>query len=228
MGSLILETLPYAIAAMLAAPIVLVVSALIIGKAERPVRSASLFVLGAVLLDVLFAAAVLAAYRAAGMDAGSGDVAAWIDTILGVLFLLLGVKAVFTHPTPEEQATQRARVEKLATARAVGLMLGGVAVQIINADALAVFASGLKEIATTDPFPAVFFTIVVVVAVFLFIMLIPYHLPIVMYLVAPEKAGTSMRSMSGWLLDHSRMLEIVVGLGFGVLLLWKGLAVLLG
>ena len=34
--------------------------------------------------------------------------------------------------------------------------------------------------------------------------------------------------MSGWLLDHSRMLEIVVGLGFGVLFLWKGLAVLLG
>jgi len=56
---------------------------------------------------------------------------------------------------------------------------------------------------------------------FLFIMLIPYHLPIEMYLVAPEKAGTSMRSMSGWLLDHSRMLEIVVGLGFEVRFLWK-------
>ncbi len=52
-------------------------------------------------------------------------------------------------------------------------MLGGVAVQLINADALIVFAGGLKEIATTDPFPAVCFTIVVVVAVFLFIMLIP-------------------------------------------------------
>ena len=97
---------------------------------------------------------------------------------------------MFTNPTPERRATQRARVEKLATARAVGLILGGVAVQIINVDALAVFASGLKEIATTDPFPAVFFTIIVVVAVFLFIMLIPYHLPIEMYLIAPEKAGT--------------------------------------
>lgn len=107
-------------------------------------------------------------------------------------------------------------------------MLGGVAVQIINADALAVFASGLKEIATTDPFPAMFFTIVVVMAVFLFIMLIPYHPPIELYLVAPEKAGGSMRRVSGWLLDRSRMLEIVVGLGFGVLFLWKGLAVLLG
>lgn len=116
MGSLILQTLPYAIAAMAAAPIVLVVSAVIVGKAQRPLRSASLFVLGAVLLDVLLAAALLAFYRAAGMDAGSGEVSAWIDSILGAGFLMLGVKAVFSHQTPDEQATQRARVESLATA----------------------------------------------------------------------------------------------------------------
>jgi hypothetical protein len=50
---------------------------------------------------------------------------------------------------------------------------------------------------------------------------VAFLLPIEMYLVAPEKAGTSRRSMSGWLLDHSRMLEIVVGLGFDVRFLWK-------
>ncbi len=48
-----------------------------------------------------------------------------------------------------------------------------------------------------------------------------------MYLVSPEKAGSSMRRMSGWLLDHARVLEIVVGLGFGAIFLWKGLTVLL-
>ncbi len=120
MGNLIVEILPYAIAAMAAAPIVLVVSALIIGKAERPVRSASLFVLGAVLLDVLFAGVILAFYRAAGVDAGSGDVSAWIDTILGGIFLLLGLRAIVVRETPEAQAAQRARVEKLAPRRRWG------------------------------------------------------------------------------------------------------------
>jgi threonine/homoserine/homoserine lactone efflux protein len=227
MWNLIVETFPYAIAAMAAAPIVLVISAVIIGKAERPIRSATLFVLGAMILDVVFAALILVIYREAGVDSGSEDVSAWIDTILGVLFLGLGIKALFSHPSPEERASQRERVEKLATAQAAGLLLGGVAVQIINADALTVFASGLKEIATADPYPAVFFTIIVVVAVFLFIMLIPYHLPIEMYAISPAWASRSMQRMSGWLLDHSRTLEIVVGVGFGVLFLWKGLAVLL-
>jgi hypothetical protein len=54
------------------------------------------------------------------------------------------------------------------------------------------------------------------------------HLPIDMYVVSPQKAGATTRSMSEWLLDHARMLEIVVGLAFGVIFLWKGMAVLVG
>jgi threonine/homoserine/homoserine lactone efflux protein len=226
-GNLIVEMLPYMIAAALAAPIALVISAIILGEAERPVRSALLFVLGALLLDVVFAGVVLGLYEAAGMDAGSGDVSAWIDVILGSIFGILGAKAFFTHPDPEEQAAQRARVEKIATAKASGLMLGGVLVQVINADALAVFAGGLKEIAVADPYPDLV-TIIIVVAVFLFVMLLPYHLPIDMYLVSPEKAGNTTRSMSAWLLDHARVLEIVVGVAFGVIFLWKGVSALLG
>jgi threonine/homoserine/homoserine lactone efflux protein len=196
MWDLIVEEIPYMIAAMLAAPIVLVVSALIIGKAERPVRSASIFVLGAVILDFVFAAVILALYEAAGVDAGSGDASAWIDTILGALFLLLGIKAMFSHPSDEERASQRRRIERVAVAGTGGLLLAGVVVQLLNADALAVFATGLKEIATTDPYPAVFVTLIVVVAVFILVMLVLYHLPVDMYVVSPEKAGNWMRAMS--------------------------------
>jgi threonine/homoserine/homoserine lactone efflux protein len=201
MGHLIIEELPYMVAAALAAPIALVVSAIILGKAERPVRSAMLFVLGAVSLDVIFAGVILGLYKAAGMDASSGDISAWIDVILGALFALLGITAVFSHPNPEEQAAQRARIEKIATANVVGLMLGGVLVQVINADALTVFAAGLKEIAIANPYPGIA-TIVVVVAVFLFVMLLPYHLPIDMYAVSPQKAGATTRGMSGSSITH--------------------------
>jgi threonine/homoserine/homoserine lactone efflux protein len=227
MGHLIIEEFPYMVAAALAAPVALVISAIILGKAERPVSSATLFVLGAVLLDVVFAGVILGLYKAAGMDSSSGDISAWIDVILGAIFALLGIKAVFSHPNPEEQAAQRARIEKIATANVAGLMLGGVVVQVINADALTVFAAGLKEIAIADPYPGVA-TIVRVVGVFLVVMLLPYHLPIDMFVVSRQKAGATTRAMSEWLLDHARILEIVVGLAFGVIFLWKGLAVLVG
>jgi Sap, sulfolipid-1-addressing protein len=224
-GSLIVAQLPYMMAAMCAAPIALVVSAIIMDKADRPRRSASLFVLGALGLDALFAVLILAVYKSVGVDAGSGDVSAWIDVTLGVIFGFLGIKAVFSHPDPEEQAAQRVRIEKIATAKAKGLILGGILVQVINADAMTMLAGGLKEIATTDPYPDVL-TIVVVLSVFLFVMLIPYHLPILMSLVSPKSAATMTRTMSDWLLGHARALEIVVGLAFGVIFTVKGLAVL--
>jgi 4-amino-4-deoxy-L-arabinose transferase-like glycosyltransferase len=223
--SLIVAELPYMIAAMLAAPIALVVTAIILGKAERPARSAGLFVLGALALDVLFVLLIFWIYDTAGVDSGSGDVSAWIDVVLGAIFGFLGVKAVFSHPEPEERAAQRARIEKVATAKAGGLILGGILVQVINADAITMLAGGLKEIVTEDPLPELG-SIIVVVAIFLFVMLIPYHLPLDMYLVSPEKGGRMSRLMSEKLLDHARMLEIVVGLAFGVIFLWKGLTAL--
>jgi hypothetical protein len=49
---------------------------LILGNAYRLARSASLFVLGAVLLNAVFADVVLAIYKVAGVDPCSGDVSA--------------------------------------------------------------------------------------------------------------------------------------------------------
>lgn len=212
------------IAAMLAAPIVLVLSGLIAGKAERPIRSTTIFVLGAVILDLIFAAVILWLLHVMGISSND-DLSAWIDALLGAMFLVIGLKAAFSHPTEEARAAQRARMEKIAAAKATSLLVAGVVVQLINADALAVFGSGLKEIAGTTPYPSVA-TIVVVVLVFLFVMLIPYHLPIWLYVVSPDKAGGKMRSMSTWLMDHAQGLEVAVGLGFGVVFLYKGLTAL--
>ena len=50
------------------------------------------------------------------------------------------------------------------------------------------------------------------------------NLPAFLYAVSPQRAGSALRRMSDWLLDHSRMLEIVVGIGFGAILLAKGIA----
>jgi hypothetical protein len=57
-------------------------------------------------------------------------------------------------------------------------------------------------------------------------MLLPYYVPVIMYMIAPERSLTMLRSFSGWLLDHSRIAEIVTGVGLGTLFLWKGIAAL--
>src|SRR3954452_7255285 len=203
------------VAAMLAAPLALVVSAVILGKAERPALSVSSFVGGAFALDLVFAALVLGIYRAAGVDSGNGDVSAWIDVVLGVIFAFVGGKTLLSRPEPGEQAAQRARVEKIASAKPAALVLAGVAVQVINADAMTMLAGGLKEIATENPYPAMGAGVVVVLG-FLFVMLLRWPVPRLMYLLSRGSAAATTRTMSQWLLDHARALEIVVGLAFGV------------
>jgi hypothetical protein len=64
----------------------------------------------------------------------------------------------------------------------------------------------------------------VAVAIALAVMLLPYYLPAVVYAISPRRSGNALGTMSDWLLDHSRALEIVVGIGFGAIFLAKGIA----
>ena len=74
MGELILNVLPYGLAAAAAAPIVAVVTALILAHSKRPLLSASVFTAGAAALDVVFAVALLVAANASGaFDGGSSE-----------------------------------------------------------------------------------------------------------------------------------------------------------
>ena len=102
----------------------------------------------------------------------------------------------------------------------------GVVVQVINSDALVVYAAGLKEIPLADPAPGIG-TVVVVLVLFLFIMLLPYHLPIVLQVIAPRAPQRILGGMTEWLLARTRLIEIIVGLGLGGIFLFKGLSDLL-
>ena len=72
-----------------------------------------------------------------------------------------------------------------------------------------------------------FVEIVRLLIVFLFIMLIPYHLPIVLRMIAPQRSQSILGGMTEWLLARTRLIEIIVGLGLGGIFLYKGLSALL-
>jgi threonine/homoserine/homoserine lactone efflux protein len=223
MGALIAETLPYAVAAALAAPVVAVVTAVILAESRRPIASAWTFTAGAASLCAVFAAALLIAAAASNAFEGSSKVGPIVDVVLGSLFLVLGVSAVFSKESPEKEQARQERVQRAARGSLGTMFLTGLAAQVINADALAVFAGGLKEIAEEGVSAG---DQALAVAVMLAIMLTPYYLPAVVYALSPERAGKLLRGMSQWLLARSRLLEIVVGLGFGAAFLVKGVTAL--
>ena len=219
MGNLLAQVAVYGLAAAAAAPVAAVVSALILGKSTRPLLSAWTFTAGAATLDIAFAVIVLAS----GAFDDGGDAGAIVDVLLGVLFAAIGLLAVFQAESPEKDAARRKHAEQIATAKLATLFAAGIAVQVINFDAIAVFGGALKEIAEADVTTGqeVFATLFG-----LAIMLSVYYVPALIYALFPERAGTLLSRMTEWIMRNSRRLEIVVGLGFGAYFLVKGLVVL--
>lgn len=226
MSVLLEQTLPDAFAAMLAAPLVLVVSILIMSTARQPIRSTLLFVAGATILDLFLAVAILTLYGDIGISAGTVNVSAWIDAVVGVALLVFGIRAGLARRSPADADVEGERMKQIATANTKGLLLAGVAAQLINIDVLAIMAGGMKEIATTSP-PPNQLEIALTVCIFLYIMLIPYHLPIELRLVAPRTAGAFMGRTSGFLMRHAHILETVTGVILGLVFLLKGVRALL-
>jgi threonine/homoserine/homoserine lactone efflux protein len=223
MGSLLASLVPYGIAAACAAPVAAVVTALIIGRSPHPYRAGLLFILGAVVVDLVFVIVAVALLEAAGADTNS-DIGAWIDALLGVLFLAVGVKALLSHPDADAEAAQREKIDTMVSSGSRALIVLGVLVQVINVDALAVSAGGLKEVvASGEPAGGQ----VAAIAFLYLLVLLPYWGPLAIYAVIPDRAGGILRSFSEWILDHSRGVEIVTGIAFGSYFLAKGLAALL-
>ena len=219
MGSLLVQVAIYGLAAAFAAPIAIVVTALILGKSTRPVLGGWTFVAGAAFLDLVFAVVILAS----GIFDTSGDAGAYVDVGLGVLFVAMGLMAVLQAESPERDAARRARAEQIATAKLATLFAAGFAVQVINFDAIAVFGGALKDIGEADITTGQ----EIVATVFgLAIMLSVYYVPVLMYMIAPKRAVPLLARMTEWIMANSRRLEIVVGLGFGVYFLAKGVVVL--
>lgn len=94
---------------------------------------------------------------------------------------------------------------------------------MINIDAMTVFTGAIKEVAEADVSTL---EAGVALAIALAVMLTPYYLPAVLYALSPQRSGLLLSRMSEWLLGHSRMLEIVVGIGFGAIFVAKGIAAL--
>jgi hypothetical protein len=220
MGSLLVQVAVYGLAAACAAPVAAVVSAVILGKSSRPILGTWTFAAGAAFLDVLLAVVVLASGAfESGSDAGD-----YLDVGLGILFGAMGILAVFETPSPEKEAAQRARAERIATAKITTLFAAGILVQIINFDAIAVFGGAVKEIAEADVTTAeAAFALVFGLA----IMLSVYYGPAVVYALVPKRAGPLLGRMVEWIMGNLRIIEVVVGIGFGAYFLVKGLSALL-
>jgi len=221
-ADLLVQMAIYGLAAAAAAPIAIVLSSLILAQSRRPLASVWVLTAGAALLDLVIIVIAVVVFGASDVGSG-GDASAILDTILGALFLALGVMAVFSHESPEKDAAQRERAQRVASSPLPRMFLMGILVQVINIDAIAVFGVGVKEIVVADVSTA---EDVVALLFGLALMLVVYYGPAVFYALFRARASRLLSPMTEWIMGHARALEIVTGIGLGAVFLWKGLAVL--
>jgi hypothetical protein len=221
-ADLLVQMALYGLAAAVAAPIAVVLSALILSQSKRPLASVWVFTAGAAFLDLLIIVIVLIVFGTSDLGSG-GNASAILDTVLGALFFALGVVAIFSHESPEKDAAQRQRAQSVASSPLPRMFLMGILVQVINIDALAVLGVGLKEIVVADVSTA---EAVVALLFGLALILVVYYGPAVFYALFRARASRLLGPMTEWIMGHARMLEIVAGVGLGAVFLWKGLSVL--
>jgi hypothetical protein len=224
MGSVIVYLLPLIIgAALLPASIIL---ALFLLRGEGGVRKALAFAAGAMTVrlvqGILFGYVFGAATDAYG-ESGSNLITSTLLLVVGIAMLISAATKWRKEEDPDAPPPKwMAALGELSVIQAfgIGMLLMALSIKqwVFTLSAIAVIEQGELSRAGS-------------VLIYLFFVLAAQSLvlaPILVSAVAPTQAARMLDTMQGWLERNSRVIVTAVLLIFGVWLLWKGIAGLIG
>jgi hypothetical protein len=218
MDHVIRDLTPIALAAVFAAPVAVVISGMVMSAAPKPLAAGSAFVLGAALIALVFDGVAVAIFRHVGVQAHS-EAKATIETLLGLLFIVDGLRALIVRRHGD--GGPRERLRSIAARGWLALLLAGAAIQLVNIDALTISLAGAQTIAFGDlQLGGRVLALVYLVA----LMLILYWLPLLAYLLARGHTERALHWLDGWFAAHERLVEAGTGLIIGAAFLYAGLA----
>jgi MFS family permease len=204
-------------------PPAMLVAALYLAS-ERPGKTTAFYVAGGFLIVAVVGTAALVAIRAGGLSLPSHHQTRYgLRLALGVVALVAAVLIYRRKPKPKPEAgsgkkKKRGLMERLAadprprTAFVVGILMFGPSVTFIAA--VQVVASAKADPEATAGAMAMIIVLTVAFA----------WLPLIAYLVAPDRTGRMLKALEGWLRKHrKKVLTGAVGL-IGVVLVAQGIA----
>ena len=225
MGNVLAEILPLAIGVALS-PLSIV--AVILMLFSKNPRGTSLGFLAGWFLGVAVVATVVVFVADPAQQATGGEdspLAAVFRILLGVVLLVLAYKDWKKRPQPGEQVDMpkwMKGIDSLTAGKAFGMgaLLAGVNPKNLTlsvAAGVAIAAAGLNTTQT-----------LVALAVFIVVACVTVATPVVLALALGEKATPTLNGWKAWLTHNNATVMMVLCLVFGVVLLSKGLAALLG
>ncbi len=209
---MLVEAIPSAFMAALYPPALLVVVYLLAGP--RPVRSSLAYFAGAATITVAVGFAFVLFLHGTGIDDSRKHriIPPTINLTLGAALLVLAV-VVARRPRRPAKATPKDRKQKSPA----GLFLFGAAMYLPSV----FYLTALQQLAQSDAGAVAISLSLLLIAV---VVLLFVELPIILYLVAPDRTVPILDSWNAWLSRHVRSIIVVAAAGIGVYLLASGVA----
>jgi hypothetical protein len=189
------EALPSALAAAFSPSTMLIIAGLL-GMAH-PIRNALVFLITAATVTLTVGFVVVLVLNGTGVDNGNKHptVPPAIDLIIGLVILAFGAFVARRPPRAPKQKPEQ-REMRLLVVVGLGLLLGSPS---------PLYLASLHSVAKGNPSTAAAIVDVIVLAA---IVLLMAEVPIVYYLIAPERAAAALRKANEWLARNGRVIGL--------------------
>ena len=189
------EAIPTALAASFSPSALLIVAGLL--GLPRPIRNATVFLISAAVVTLAVGFAVVEVLKNTSIDDSHKHptVSPALDLIIGVVILVFAAFVARRPPRgPKDKPAQREM--RLLVIVGLGLFMGTPS---------PLYLASLHSIAKGNPGAAAAVFDVILIAA---IVLLMVELPIVLYLVAPERAAALLKAANGWLARNGRVIAL--------------------
>src|SRR6266704_1162988 len=213
MGTVFLQILPLALAAIAPTMIGLVVLFL---SDDRGLVKALAFILGKYLVYVIWVVVSLdlAEHIASTGSGGASSYSEVIFLIFGLLLLILAVRNFFGEDDPDAPPPKFMTIlNKMGPVKWFGV---GIVISLMQPRFIIFVLAGASIIADAKLPASENFISILVLAL---LMVWPMLIPIIVFLVMGERRTTAMKSMRTWLVSNQRMINVVVMGFFGILMI---------
>lgn len=204
------EAIPTAVAAAFSPSSLLIVAGLL-GMAH-PLRNALVFLITAATVTLTVGFLVVGVLKGTGIDdAGKyPSVPPAIDLIIGLVILAFGVFVARRPPRPPKKKPEQREMSLLVVV-GLGLVLGSPS---------PLYLASLHSVAQGNPSAAeVVFDVILLAA----IVLVMAEVPIVYYLIAPERAAAALVRANEWLAHNGRTIGLSAAAIVGTYFVIKGI-----
>jgi len=199
-------------------------------RRPRPARLLAAYLAGGMIVGLACGCIIVFALKGSGVTTEDRTVSPAIDIAVGVLAIALAVtlaRGLDPRPARLKRRKQEARAEgkESWTTRAVSrdsLKLAFVLGVVLDLPSLW-YLIALKDIADSGSSPGVQ---VLMIVIFNLIMFLLVEVPLVAYVVAPERAQETVGRLNDWLHDHARPLTEGIAGTVGAYLVVKGIVAL--